>query len=677
MSRIISGDEVVTGTAEDDVILITGGDGAGVVEAGAGNDVVWGDHGPLIASAGGAGVSLDNPAFWTTIDDPEIGDSSLPHVTVAGTGRGEYDRYFVTLVAGQRVSIDPDGAFLLIAANGRDTLFTGDPDLGLDGVLAPFGGLFDTLEFVAPADGVYTIGVGQFERLPGFPGDEFIGEITVGREYQLHISVAGHAATAFGPYGADTLRGGDGADRLYGVEGADLLEGGAGDDILVGGVGDDVLVGGAGVDRLLGGKGFDIADYRSAAGGVEVALDGPFAADVLVGGVLEDELTGVEGVYGGAFVDRLTGDGADNVFRPGGGDDVIDGGRGRDTVDYRDKAAAIRVDLAGSAAVLVFVGGVAEDTIRNVEAVRGAGAADTLNGDAANNELFGEGGNDRLRGGLGRDLLDGGAGVDLADYSDRTSAINAQLDGVLFEEAGFRAEDIVIIDGAVEDSLFGIEIVYGGSGDDTFYGGDEDNLFRGGPGADFLSGGLGRDAADYRDKTVPVVVTMSSVPFIMAVVGGVEEDHLFGIEDLYGGSAGDTFRGDAIANRLFGGGGADVLRGLGGADQLTGGAGADAFVFAHASESGPSASTRDTILDFSRIDRDRILLQGIDADSTVAGNQAFVLGPLTVGSPGRLEITADGPGRWLVRGDTDGVSGAELSILVVSPLAPVGTDFVL
>lgn len=70
------------------------------------------------------------------------------------------------------------------------------------------------------------------------------------------------------------------------------------------------------------------------------------------------------------------------------------------------------VKLNGAGNAIVTVGGVAEDTIRNIENIGGGAASDTLIGDGLANTLSGGGGNDLLKGGGGADILTGGSGVD-------------------------------------------------------------------------------------------------------------------------------------------------------------------------------------------------------------------------------------------------------------------------
>ena len=93
------------------------------------------------------------------------------------------------------------------------------------------------------------------------------------------------------------------------------------------------------------------------------------------------------------------------------GNDTIDGGSGRDWLDYFDAPAGVRVSLAKGTAT----GGAGADTFRSIEAVFGSEHADTLIGGPRSDRLEGSRGNDRLYGGGGKDTLLGESGRDRAD----------------------------------------------------------------------------------------------------------------------------------------------------------------------------------------------------------------------------------------------------------------------
>lgn len=135
-------------------------------------------------------------------------------------------------------------------------------------------------------------------------------------------------------------------------------------------------------------------------------------------------------------------------------------------------------------------------------------------------------------------------------------------------------------------------VLYGGDGNDTVYGGSHSDGLYGDAGDDRLSGGAGAD-------------------------------------DLYGGLGRDTLYGGADGDYLHGGSGADRIVGGAGYDRMWGDSGADTFVFTSSADSPHTRSVYDyepngidIIEDFAR-GYDKIDLSAIDADPTVAGNQAF------------------------------------------------------
>ena len=244
-----------------------------------------------------------------------------------------------------------------------------------------------------------------------------------------------------------------------------------------------------GNDVLDGGAGTDSADFREKSGAISVTLNGAANAQIMVNGIAEDTLRNVENIFSGSGADTLIGDGLSNLFRGGLGQDFIDGGAGSDTADYREKSSAVVVTLNGGTDAVVRVGGVAEDTIRNVENVFGGSGADTLIGDASANSLSGGDGGDILRGGLGADVLDGGAGADLADYRDKTSSVVVTLNG--------SSSVAVSVGGVTEDTIRNIEKVFGGSAADRLTGDAAANLLSGCGGNDILDGGSGSDTFQF------------------------------------------------------------------------------------------------------------------------------------------------------------------------------------
>lgn len=275
-------------------------------------------------------------------------------------------------------------------------------------------------------------GSGQSDILNGFSGNDLI----------------------LGNGGDDTLKGGEGDDALDGNKGNDYLYGGAGNDILTGGGGSDTLTGGLGNDRYVVSGGTTI--YEAAGEGRDTIYSSVSIVN-LPSNIEDILLTGSSSLTatGNALANTLTGNNSNNLLKGGLGNDALDGGAGIDTADYSDKTKAVVATLNGSIKTAVTVGGVAEDTIRNIENLTGGSTADTLTGNglvntlignAGNDVLNGMGGNDILRGGLGKDILSGGVGQDFFRF-DTALSTSTNID---------RITDFSVVDDTIqlERSIF-------------------------------------------------------------------------------------------------------------------------------------------------------------------------------------------------------------------------------
>jgi serralysin len=152
------------------------------------------------------------------------------------------------------------------------------------------------------------------------------------------------------------------------------------------------------------------------------------------------------------------------------------------------------------------------------------------------------------------------------------------------------------------------------------------------------------------------------------------------IENAVGGSGSDALTGNKTANLLKGGAGKDKLSGLAGndtldgglgADTLVGGAGADVFDFNSIKDTPPGA--RDTIQDLMQ-GVDRIDVRTIDANTAVAGDQAFsfIAAKSFTGQSGQLNFA-----NRVLSGDVNGDKVADFQVYISSVLALAATDFYL
>jgi serralysin len=119
-----------------------------------------------------------------------------------------------------------------------------------------------------------------------------------------------------------------------------------------------------------------------------------------------------------------------------------------------------------------------------------------------------------------------------------------------------------------------------------------------------------------------------------------------------------------------------------GLDTLVGGSGADAFQFQGGDFSGNSRKAADWIWDFSQADGDKIDLGLVDANTAIAGNQAFTfIGSSAFShSAGQLRyevVTVNNLPETIVYGDTNGDGLADFAMRLTSGLSLSNSDFIL
>jgi len=331
-------------------------------------------------------------------------------------------------------------------------------------------------------------------------GDDFV---ETGRGHDVvcagdgfdHVRTGRGRDRVLGGPGDDMVGLGPGLDLALGQGGIDSLFGGAGDDELRGGRGTsfvvEALVGGAGDDLLRGGPGLDTAQYFDSPRGVRIDLrrgrSTGRGTDTLIGiegavGSNHDDVIigdpGGNGLFGQEGDDLIRGEGSGTVadgtadFLSGdSGDDDLRGGQGEDLALFASIPTAVDVDLGAGTAT-----GQGSDTLTGIEGVQGSLLADTLTGGPAD---------DLLVGSAGDDVLDGGGGSDTAVYADVVGPVDVDL------RAGTAAGR-----GADDDSLTGIENLWGTRGDDVLRGDDADNRIAAGAGDDLLVGYAGVDLLD-------------------------------------------------------------------------------------------------------------------------------------------------------------------------------------
>ncbi|NIA72030.1 hypothetical protein HBA54_25850 [Pelagibius litoralis] len=451
----VGSDEIFGGTEGDDIAgevlaevgaesvfsLSNTGLGAGLV----GSDNISGGGGNNLNRIAGEGLVVGALALTIANSAEAVAAFVGNDTIVAGNGSNT--------VAGEGLGFELDGAAMTItntAEAGADAGGGGDPNgsAGNDSITLGNGGDGDVGNIVAgegliEGAGALTVNNVNNTAVLGVAGSD---TITSGSNNDW---IAGDGLATQG--GNVTVNNGNGAE----VGGDDSIVAGAGADLISG---DAMVVDGGGTattndggsDTIEGGAGNDRIAGDTLALGAGSVGNSNFGGDDLIYGDRSDGDGGAGDLIAG---DLLVLDGATGTS-DGGGNDVIYGGAGNDTI-FGDTNAT---DIDGGNDTIF--GGDGDDEIF------GNSGDDDLDGDDGNDTIFGDAGNDTLLGGVGGDSLFGGDG-------------NDELNGGAGED---------FLDGGIgNDSLFG------GSGADDLLGGAGNDTLSGGNGVDNLSDGIGSD----------------------------------------------------------------------------------------------------------------------------------------------------------------------------------------
>lgn len=223
------------------------------------------------------------------------------------------------------------------------------------------------------------------------------------------------------------------------------------------------------------------------------------------------------------------------------------------------------------------------------------------------------------------------------------------------------------------------DILFGGSGNDVLRGLGDDDWLDGGSGLDRLYGGTGDDTYvvdNARDRAIETQgagddTVRASVSYSLATNANIETLDLTG-------SGNTSATGNTLANTLAGNGGDNRLVGGLGGDHLFGESGADIFQYRTIGESTLANAGRDVIEDFRTSQGDRIDLHLIDANTTLADNQAFTFIGSQAFSDQAGQVRAVYAGaNTVVSGDVNGDGVADFAITLRGHIALDAGDFLL
>lgn len=363
---------------------------------------------------------------------------------------------------------------------------------------------------------------------------------------------------------------------VLGGTGVNTITGGAGDDTITGGAGNDALAGGTGNDSISGAGGDDVITFSTAQLDGSDTVDGGANTDTLSitdsGAVVDADFTKVTSVerlsqatsstaltttLGGAAlaagITTLIGNGTANdvvtILAGFTGPVSVTTAQGVDTVDASASTANLTIvsNVADLTAADTLKGGSDGGDVLSVKADGGASNLSGVTGFETITVNAGTVGSEDATITIGADAFVPNGGTVTVNASALT---NASAD-FSFDASAETGTGKFIVTGATA----GVNILTGGSGDDSLTGGS---------GVNTLAGGGGSDT-------------------------------------LIGGASNDTLTGGAGADTITGSGGNDSISGGTGNDTINAGSGADDVVVVDINSNGADTITLGTDADIDEV----------------------------------------------------------------------------
>ncbi len=535
---------------------ITGGLGADIIDAGAGNDTINlanGDFEAGEAIAGGSGTDELILTNATTIDfttgsiagleiltgsagndDVTININALGQFTTVDLGAGTGDiistqinGIYNAVTDGVPTVTNVENGFLVGSANA-DTLVAGETELSSliygTGTIDFGGNINDTLTLTETSSTLNALGAtdGGILNLEIVNATTALAPVTIdlnGQSEAFTVNASNNGDDITTGSGADTINGGTAADILTGNAGADTINGGDGNDIIYASIGTATDILNLNFDSGLDGFVYadDIflnANQAAYASGARITNDGGItngALEITLGGIDGNDVGPISGAFQNSFVltssmtdvsltfsyRALNSGGApfeinEDLFLFASLDDRLLSNSADDFFDSQNNPIANFDTGATYRTITLDLGDLNAGS--HTLSLGGAISFKTEAGEEVELRF-----DDLILtgtevGDVGvTNILNGDAGDDIITAGDGNDVIDGGADNDTIN--GLAGEDT--INGGSGNDLINAgnndDDVDGGSGDDEIDAGDGDDIVDGGSGNDIISGGAGND----------------------------------------------------------------------------------------------------------------------------------------------------------------------------------------
>jgi Ca2+-binding RTX toxin-like protein len=605
-----AGDDTIDGGLDVDYIFGGAGDGLqiydgnpveDIIEAGAADDIVFGDNGRILFAyhqtvLKSLAVTIESILKDEGGDDVVKGSSGRD-ILIAGKG----DDYVFGDVGDEDSSIDSrdiiGGDHLIVTQVIKPS---STPKLAAPWKIEsnetdPSQGGNDTIDGKQDDD-VIIAGPGADTVTGGLGDDTILGDrgyieydtdvVTTPAGLFTLVQIRTSDLLNDNYTGIDTLSGGAGSDTIFGGGKGDTIYGDAETDgtTFIGTPGADILIGDNGQIDYLGGvvRYIQTTDTLNSTGGND-DIFGSDGDDIILGGVGSDNLTGDigkdillgdngfldynKGSDGILFLDEIASanfnlGAADNISG-GAGDDVAIGGTGGDTIHGDNTLADIAVLAPGVDTLIGDQGRVLFSYVDGINYRTRVETTDTQQSDGGIDIIRGNEDKDIILGGVQGDFLYGNAGDDIILGDD--GKLRFDVDADLAKLDLIESEVNALLGGSdLIEGNAGADVAIGGTAGDTIYGDSAAASAGNADGADILLGdngtielliladypGAGSDAITILGGTVSLIRTTDTV----SSTGGIDTISGNAAGDIIlGGVLGDTLYGDALTTGAYDG----------------------------------------------------------------------------------------------------------------------------